>query len=68
MLILENVALTLKNMHGSDIWALQDGVKETGVSLGFTVHELDAGPIIAREVFQVDDQIKRIGTYVHVHP
>ncbi|KAI4316783.1 hypothetical protein L6164_024728 [Bauhinia variegata] len=38
--------------------ALQDGVMETGVS-GFTVHELDAGPIIASEVFQVDDQIKR---------
>ncbi|KAI9085513.1 hypothetical protein K1719_032356 [Acacia pycnantha] len=38
--------------------ALQDGVKETGVSLVFTVRELDAGPIIANERFEVDDQIK----------
>ncbi|XP_028785534.1 uncharacterized protein LOC114741434 isoform X2 [Neltuma alba] len=38
--------------------ALQDGVKETGVSLAFTVRELDAGPIIANERFEVDDQIK----------
>ncbi|KAI4332475.1 hypothetical protein L6164_017380 [Bauhinia variegata] len=35
-----------------------DDVKETGVSLGFTIHEQDAGSIIASEVFQVDDQIK----------
>ncbi|XP_027922511.1 uncharacterized protein LOC114180398 [Vigna unguiculata] len=38
--------------------ALQDGVKETGVSLAFTVRALDAGPIIATETMQVDDQIK----------
>ncbi|XP_010551967.1 PREDICTED: uncharacterized protein LOC104822436 [Tarenaya hassleriana] len=38
--------------------ALQDGVKETGVSLAFTVRKLDAGPVIASERFQVDDQIK----------
>nr|AKF43270.1 protein pigment defective 194 [Erodium chrysanthum] len=38
--------------------ALQDGVKETGVSLAFTVRALDAGPIIAYEKVQVDDQIK----------
>ncbi|XP_024020369.1 uncharacterized protein LOC21399485 [Morus notabilis] len=38
--------------------ALQDGVKETGVSLAFTVRALDAGPIIAYERFKVDDQIK----------
>ncbi|KAK4279986.1 hypothetical protein QN277_011672 [Acacia crassicarpa] len=37
---------------------LQDGVKETGVSLVFTVRELDAGQIIANERFEVDDQIK----------
>lgn len=36
----------------------QDGVKETGVSLAFTVRALDAGPIIASEKIQVDDQIK----------
>ncbi|KAK8546599.1 hypothetical protein V6N12_027375 [Hibiscus sabdariffa] len=38
--------------------ALQDGVNETGVSLAFTVRALDAGPVIAREIVQVDDQIK----------
>ncbi|CAN1851139.1 ATP-dependent Clp protease proteolytic subunit 3, chloroplastic [Linum perenne] len=38
--------------------ALQDGVKETGVSLAYTVRALDSGPIIARETLQVDDQIK----------
>ncbi|KAK7316493.1 hypothetical protein VNO77_35560 [Canavalia gladiata] len=38
--------------------ALQDGVKETGVSLAFTVRALDAGPIISRETVQVDDQMK----------
>ncbi|XVF71479.1 hypothetical protein PTKIN_Ptkin12aG0040700 [Pterospermum kingtungense] len=38
--------------------ALQDGVKETGVSLAFTVRALDAGPVIAREKLEVDDQIK----------
>ncbi|GMI85537.1 pigment defective 194 [Hibiscus trionum] len=38
--------------------ALQDGVKETGVSLAFTVRALDAGPVIAREIVEVDDQIK----------
>ncbi|CAI8594586.1 unnamed protein product [Vicia faba] len=38
--------------------ALQDGVKETGVSLAFTVRALDAGPIIATETVQVDHHIK----------
>ncbi|KAH7658536.1 methionyl-tRNA formyltransferase protein [Dioscorea alata] len=38
--------------------ALQDGVKETGVSLAFTVRALDAGPIIACERVEVDDCIK----------
>ncbi|KAL6993973.1 methionyl-tRNA formyltransferase [Sarracenia purpurea var. burkii] len=38
--------------------ALQDGVKETGVSLAFTIRALDAGPIIACERMEVDDQIK----------
>ncbi|KAF1897011.1 hypothetical protein Lal_00034713 [Lupinus albus] len=38
--------------------ALQDGVKETGVSLAFTVRALDAGPVIATETVQVDDKIK----------
>ncbi|XAR71397.1 Methionyl-tRNA formyltransferase [Bertholletia excelsa] len=38
--------------------ALQDGVKETGVSLAFTVRALDAGPIIACERMEVDDHIK----------
>ncbi|XP_076920328.1 uncharacterized protein LOC143581421 [Bidens hawaiensis] len=38
--------------------ALQDGVKETGVSLAFTVRALDAGPIIACEKMEIDDNIK----------
>ncbi|KAJ9173015.1 hypothetical protein P3X46_016193 [Hevea brasiliensis] len=38
--------------------ALQDGVKETGVSLAFTVRALDAGPVIAHERLDVDDEIK----------
>ncbi|CAN0897437.1 Methionyl-tRNA formyltransferase [Linum grandiflorum] len=38
--------------------AIQDGVKETGVSLAFTVRALDSGPIIARETVEVDDHIK----------
>ncbi|GMH04342.1 hypothetical protein Nepgr_006181 [Nepenthes gracilis] len=38
--------------------ALQDGVKETGVSLAFTVRALDAGPVIARERIEVDDNVK----------
>ncbi|XP_050228913.1 uncharacterized protein LOC126678084 isoform X3 [Mercurialis annua] len=38
--------------------ALQDGVKETGVSLAFTVRALDSGPVIACERLDVDDQIK----------
>ncbi|XP_021741001.1 uncharacterized protein LOC110707292 [Chenopodium quinoa] len=38
--------------------ALQDGVRETGVSLAFTVRALDAGPIIASQKVGVDDNIK----------
>ncbi|KAI3431953.1 uncharacterized protein J3R85_007836 [Psidium guajava] len=38
--------------------AIQDGVKETGVSLAFTVRALDAGPMIASQRWEVDDQIK----------
>ncbi|XP_021891393.1 uncharacterized protein LOC110809779 [Carica papaya] len=38
--------------------ALQDGVKETGVSLAFTIRALDAGPVISCERLEVDDQIK----------
>ncbi|KAM5558189.1 methionyl-tRNA formyltransferase [Rosa sericea] len=38
--------------------ALQDGVKETGVSLAFTVRALDAGPVIASQRLEIDDQIK----------
>uniref|UniRef100_A0A1D1XUR6 Methionyl-tRNA formyltransferase, mitochondrial n=1 Tax=Anthurium amnicola TaxID=1678845 RepID=A0A1D1XUR6_9ARAE len=38
--------------------ALQDGVKETGVSLAYTVRALDAGPVLASERLEVDDHIK----------
>ncbi|KAI4321366.1 hypothetical protein MLD38_034756 [Melastoma candidum] len=38
--------------------ALQDGVKETGVSLAFTVRALDSGPVIASHRVDIDNQIK----------
>ncbi|XP_010693755.2 uncharacterized protein LOC104906667 [Beta vulgaris subsp. vulgaris] len=38
--------------------ALQDGVKETGVSLAFTVRALDAGPVITSQKIGVDDDSK----------
>ncbi|KAK9148306.1 hypothetical protein Scep_007063 [Stephania cephalantha] len=41
--------------------ALQDGVKETGVSLAYTVRALDAGPVITSEKLRVDDQVKAPG-------
>lgn len=37
---------------------IQDGVKETGVSLAFTVRALDAGPVITSQKIGVDDDIK----------
>ena len=36
----------------------RNGIKETGVSLAFTVRALDTGPVIACERVEVDDQIK----------
>lgn len=36
----------------------QDGIRQTGVSLAFTVRQLDAGPVIACERIEVDDQTK----------
>ena len=41
-----------------EILILQDGVKEIGVSLAFTVRTLDAGAVIACEKMEVDDHIK----------
>ncbi|CAH9094661.1 unnamed protein product [Cuscuta epithymum] len=38
--------------------SLQDGVKETGVSLAYTVRQLDAGPVISYEKVEIDDKIK----------
>ncbi|KAK4416438.1 Methionyl-tRNA formyltransferase [Sesamum alatum] len=38
--------------------ALLDGVRETGVSLAYTVRQLDAGPVIACEKVEIDDYIK----------
>ncbi|KAL6507483.1 hypothetical protein OROGR_023678 [Orobanche gracilis] len=38
--------------------ALQDGVMETGVSVAYTVRQLDAGPVIACEKVKIDNQIK----------
>ena len=36
----------------------QDGVKETGVSVAFTVKAMDAGPILVQEALAVDDVIQ----------
>lgn len=36
----------------------QDGVRETGVSVAYTVRKMDAGPIITCEKVEIDDQIK----------
>ncbi|GFP78822.1 methionyl-tRNA formyltransferase [Phtheirospermum japonicum] len=38
--------------------ALQDGVRETGVSVAYTVRQLDAGPVIACEKVEINNQIK----------
>ena len=37
---------------------LQDGVKETGVTVAFTVRAMDAGPILAQERVPVDDEVQ----------
>ncbi|XP_073060551.1 uncharacterized protein [Primulina eburnea] len=36
----------------------QDGIRETGVSLAYTVRQMDAGPVISCENVVVNDQIK----------
>ncbi|MED6220766.1 hypothetical protein PIB30_048032 [Stylosanthes scabra] len=60
MLIFDHVRISAAPVQR----ALQDGVKETGVSLAFTVRELDAGPIIASETIEVDDKYR----YLCRHP
>lgn len=48
---------------------LQDGVKETGVSLAFTVRALDSGPIISSHRMEIDDQIKvlvKLSSWIHI--
>ena len=37
---------------------LQDGVRETGVTVAFTVRAMDAGPVLAQERVEVDDEIQ----------
>ena len=37
---------------------IQDGVKETGVSVAFTVRAMDAGPILAQTKIPVDQNIQ----------
>ena len=37
---------------------VQDGVKETGVSVAFTVRAMDAGPILAQERVAVDNAVQ----------
>lgn len=53
----------------------QDGVKETGVSIAYTVREVDAGPVIASQSVEIDDQVKvsmltpfcPLRTNIHLH-
>lgn len=37
---------------------MQDGVKETGVSVAFTVRAMDAGPVLAQSRVSVDPEIQ----------
>lgn len=50
--------LSFLDIFFHDGFAFQDGVKETGVSLVFTVRAVDAGPVIAFERLEIDDCIK----------
>lgn len=43
-------------------------MRETGVSLAYTVRQLDAGPVIACEKVEIDDQIKVHVTYISASP
>lgn len=36
----------------------QDGVRETGVTVAFTVRAMDAGPVLAQERVPVDDEVQ----------
>ncbi|EIE21613.1 Methionyl-tRNA formyltransferase [Coccomyxa subellipsoidea C-169] len=38
--------------------AVQDGVRETGVTVAFTVRAMDAGPVLAQERVAVDEDIQ----------
>ena len=40
------------------ILRLQDGVRETGVSVAFTVRAMDAGPVLAQERIAVDADVQ----------
>ncbi|WJX70156.1 methionyl-tRNA formyltransferase [Trifolium repens] len=52
------ILFSLLNVLETILSSLQDGVKETGVSLAFTVLALDVGPIITTETIQIDDHVK----------
>ncbi len=39
-------------------YLLQDGVRETGVTVAFTVRAMDAGPVLAQERVAVDEDIQ----------
>lgn len=41
-----------------------DGIRETGVSLAYTVHQLDAGPVISCEKVVINYQIKVITAFI----
>jgi folate-dependent phosphoribosylglycinamide formyltransferase PurN len=55
--VLELYDFLCLQMCGYMVW-LQDGVKETGVSVAYTVQAMDSGPIIASGHMDVDPDIK----------
>jgi hypothetical protein len=55
--MLELYEFLRRQMCGYMVW-LQDGVKETGVSVAYTVRAMDSGPIIASGHMDVDPDIK----------
>ncbi len=55
--VLELYEFLCLQMCGYMVW-LQDGVKETGVSVAYTVQAMDSGPIIASGHMDIDPDIK----------
>lgn len=54
----QSTRLTMLNPASLWLLALQDGVKWTGVTVAFTVKEMDAGPVLAQQKVAVDPDIQ----------